>query len=423
MSHQAAAAPRADSHALVIIGASARALASSAVAAGWQVDAADLFADLDLCRVARRVVCVAGMQEPYPASLAAAARRFAAAPWCYTGALENHPHLIDAIAAERPLAGNDGGRVRAVRDHAALSKAVRSIGLAYPDTLPSPDGLPTDGSYLVKPMASAGGRGIARWHGASRDGADDRVWQRHVPGIGVSAAYVCSAAGARLWGIAHQHTGLPWCHAGAYTFCAAVCGTAQSPLAGVTAATTDQFVALGAMLASRFRLVGAVGVDAVIDAGGTVWVLEVNPRPTASMELHERATGESTAALHLHACGLPAAPRHPGGPAARAVAWAKAVLHAPREIAVCASLFDRWQRITTGWTVADGGWPSLADVPAAGQTIRRSAPWMTLFAAAEDPQAALAMLERRAAALTATLPPLSPPSAAAIPSPAAPGSA
>lgn len=413
MGHQAANGPPPDSPAVVIVGASARALAQSAVAAGWQVDTADLFADLDLRAVAREAVCVADAGEPYPWSLATAARHFAAGPWCYTGALENHPAVIDALAAERPLAGNPGDRVRAVRDPDRLAEAVRAIGGAFPETVRTAAAAPTDGSYLVKPLASAGGRGIAAWRGGPVDAPATRVWQRRIAGAGVSAAFVCGVDGARLLGIAHQATGLPWCHAAPFAFCAAVCDSLAAAFGGAGAAVAEQCAAIGEMLAKRFGLRGAVGVDAVVDARGRVWVIEVNPRPTASMELYERATGQSLATLHLAGCGVAPAARRVAQPPPREARWAKAVLHAPHDIAVSAAVGERWRDIAAAWTEDDGGWPAVADIPAPAQTIRRAAPWITVFAAADTAAQALTTLERRAAAIAATLAPLSPPCGAA----------
>ena len=96
-------APPAATGAIVVVGASTRPLAASAASAGWQVHAADLFADLDLRESAASAVRV----RPYPEGLPAAVTAFPAGPWFYTGAMENHPEIINAISQTRPLAGSD----------------------------------------------------------------------------------------------------------------------------------------------------------------------------------------------------------------------------------------------------------------------------------------------------------------------------
>src|SRR5207245_9361141 len=115
--------------ALLLLGASVRAAAFSAVRAGLQPCAIDLFADRDLAAVCPAMV-VPGRQ--YPAALADLARKAPPGPWLYTGALENWPALVDEIARDRPLWGNDTACLRRVRDPFALADALRAAGLIGP---------------------------------------------------------------------------------------------------------------------------------------------------------------------------------------------------------------------------------------------------------------------------------------------------
>lgn len=379
---------------LVVIGGSARAFAVSAARAGRRVYAADLFDDLDLRAAASRTRCVRDFAGGYPTGLVAAARTFPAAAFCFLGALENHPDVIRAIACDRRLLGSPPASLACVRDPWSLQRLVREAGLASPECHADPRGLPRDGSFLAKPVAGAGGRGIVPWESATPTPPRATVWQRRVVGTAWSASYVVSAGGGRLLGASRQLLGLPWCHARPFAYC----GSIDEPLAGVPSAVRRQFTALGAALADC-GLQGAVGADAVVDAAGVVWVVEVNPRPCASMELIERATGASIAAAHLAACGAGPAPP-PAASAARS-RWAKAVLHAPQDIVVDAAWLARvaaWQSL---WSAA--GHPAIADIPAAGRTIPAAAPVCTLFAAADTAAAAVDQLRERATAVSASI--------------------
>jgi predicted ATP-grasp superfamily ATP-dependent carboligase len=379
---------------LVVIGAAARAFTISAVRAGYRVYAADLFADLDLQAAAAATACVRDFAGGYPTGLVAAVRPFPAAAFCYVGALENHPAVIDAIARDRRLLGSPAAALAAVRDPWSLQLLVRDAGLASPECRADPDGLPRDGSFLAKPLAGAGGRGIVPWDAAARMPVDESVWQRRIVGGAWSASYIVSAAGCRLVGASRQLIGLPWCQARPFAYC----GSIDEPLDGVPTAVGRQFAALGPALAAC-GLRGAVGVDAIVDASGTVWVVEVNPRPCASMELIERATGLSLAAAHLAACGAEVVePPHPASP----LRWTKAVLYAPREFVVDPAWLARvaaWQR---DWS-ADTGQPAIADIPAPHRTVPAGGPVCTLFAAAPTPATALDQLRERAAALSASV--------------------
>ncbi|MFM7108001.1 MAG: ATP-grasp domain-containing protein [Planctomycetaceae bacterium] len=396
---------------LVVVGASVRAVAASARRAGWSVHAADLFADADLGSAATAAVRVpTGPELPWPAGLEAAVAGFPVAPWIYTGALENHPDLVDRLARSRPLAGNAGDRLRAVRDPALVARAARAAGLGFPDTFTDAASLPPDGSFLVKPRAGAGGRGIARWRGG-RPPAGDPIWQRFVPGRPWSAAFAMDRSAARLFSASRQLVGRGWCGARGFAWCGAV----DVPVAALPASLRSRLDRLGEVLADRFGLVGLVGVDLVVDAGGEAHVIEVNPRPTASLELAERATGESVAATHLAACGVPSPVVAGATPPRRPPAWAKAVVFAERTTSFHEHLAETLANLAGGWVRDDAGWPPLADLPKPGDEVAAGGPALTVFAAAGDAAAALAALRARTATVRMALrrAAVSPPSASA----------
>jgi uncharacterized protein len=381
---------------LVVVGASVRAIAASAARTGWSVHAADLFTDVDLRRLAASAVRVTGSgPRGYPRGLPAAAASFPPGPWLYTGALENHPDTIDEIAAIRPLAGNDGATLRAVRDHARLAASVRAAGLCYPPTVDDPAAAPTDGSFLVKPVASAGGRGIRRWRGRGTRGASGAlVWQRFVPGTPWSAACLADPDGGRLFAASRQFTGLAWCGAGRFAYC----GSLDVALDDVPDSLRRQFERAARAIAADFGLVGLFGIDMVVDPRGRVHVIEVNPRPTASMELCERATGIPLAATHLAACGFPSPTRGSVVTTVRDGAWSKAVVFATQRVRSVAPPAASVAAITAAWTEADGA-AALADLPRGGVELPAGGPIVTVFAHGDTPARSLATLRTRVAAI------------------------
>ncbi|MGB0067096.1 MAG: ATP-grasp domain-containing protein, partial [Isosphaeraceae bacterium] len=60
---------------------------------------------------------------------------------------------------------------------------------------------------------------------------------------------------------------------------------------------------LGNVLSSAFRLVGLFGVD-YIQHDDEPWLVETNPRYTASVEVFELATHRTLLTEHLRACGM-----------------------------------------------------------------------------------------------------------------------
>jgi predicted ATP-grasp superfamily ATP-dependent carboligase len=372
----------------VVVGASVRAFAESAARRGWRVHAADLFGDVDLAAVASTVVRLgpAGAAA-YPAGIPDLVSALPDGPCVYTGAIENHPDVIAEVAARRPLAGCSVHAVRVVRDPARLAALVRAAGHRFPDTTASPEGVPTDGSFLVKPERSAGGHGIRAWHGgptASEGGA--RVWQRRVAGDHWSAHFLARGQRASLVGTSRPLAPARWCGGRGFSYC----GSVDAPLAHVADDLRRRLESLGASLAANVRLEGLFGIDTIVDAAGHLHVLEVNPRPTASMELVERATGWSVAAAHLAACGWgdPPAP-----PSDATVVWAKAIVFAHRPLHT-APADDVLAAFATSWTTHDGK-PAMADLPSPAAWPITGGPLVTVFASGESHADAVASLRRR----------------------------
>ncbi len=386
---------------LVIIGASARAWAASARRAGITIHAADLFADRDLLSLGEAIAIPVA---EYPLGFIPVVAGFPPGPWCYTGAIENHPDLIDAIAARRPLAGNGGAAVRRVRSHSHLARVLADAGLRFPSTQTSPVGLPTDGSWLTKPAASAGGRGIAPWRGGnprgdSVEGDGGRVWQQRIDGTPVAASFLLGSGKSRFLGASRQLSGVAAWHAKPFAYC----GSIDLPPDEVADRQREAWERIGSMLEREFGLLGAVGVDAMVTSAGELVVIEINPRPTASMELVERRTGMSIAARHLatHQEPTPGVRSRCSFPPSGG-AWAKGILRAggelhidPRVDALLSDLDGRWTR--------HDHWPALADLPRCGTLIPAGSPLLTVFAVADNPPTASRLLAERAAIVDRSL--------------------
>lgn len=360
---------------LVIVGASARAAAFSALRAGLVPWCADCFADVDLA--AR---CTVRRPARWPDDLAALAGDFPAGPWLYTGGVENYPAVIDRLAGERPLYGIRGAALAAARDPFRLQELLASAGLPFPRCQRRAERLDGQLQWLRKSPRSAGGTRVHWWPTDARGAADD-YFQQFIPGVPCSAAYVAAGGRAALLGLAEQILWGPrpearFCYAGSLG------PVPRSP------ALDEQLIRLGNRLAASLGMVGVFGVDGVL-ADEVFWPVEINPRYTASMEIHERATGRSIVADHVAACGVGALP---APPAASAGAWqGKLILFAEREVRIGQQL-QQWAAEQNA-----GPWPGVADVPAVGTSIAAGQPLLTVFGQGNTRAAAAEALERMAA--------------------------
>ena len=233
-----------------------------------------------------------------------------------------------------------------MRDPWAVGAAARAAGARAPETR----------SVDRRPSADRAAADVAAQAAARRRRA------RRAPVGGRPAARrrrSCSAAStgcpARRWRSATA--GGPSCSASPSSCIAAPgfqwTGNVTPPrLPDAELAELDgQLRAVCAEVAARFGVRGAFGVDAIWD-GRHAWVLEVNPRPPAGLELF----GPGSFEAHVRGArglGLPTA----GTPPATRCARVKLVLFAERDL----------RAPDPGW------WPAglVRDIPHAGETISR----------------------------------------------------
>lgn len=364
---------------LIILGANARAAAYSAHRAGFEPFAIDLFGDRDLADVGP-VVRI----ERYPSGFLAALNDTPHAPWIYTGGLENYPRLIERLAAVRPLWGNRGAGLRAVRDPARLAEVVSEAGLPFPRTIRMLETGQDQTRWLVKRRRSSGGLGV-RFAAASdlRSPPRGTILQEYIEGQAASATFVAAGGKAAFLGASRQLLGheigmesRPFLYAGSI---------GPLELGGDEIQTLQS---LADLLAGRFVLVGLFGVD-FVRTEDALWPIEVNPRYTASVEALERATGRDFLALHAAACEAGAIPA--GMPRKAAMFVGKRIVYARRDATVLPEfdvLLGRWNET--------GQPPAIADLPRIGQTIRAGQPVVTVFAAGSSESVVKVRLEAMA---------------------------
>ncbi len=365
----------------LLAGLSTRAIAESAVRAGFDVATVDYFGDLDTKRLGSNTSLREQGLGYSATALARVAREVPYDAVAYCGGLENHPEAVEALAEGRELLGNGPETLRSVRDPATLFPFLASRGFAVPQTIifaQSAPGLPTTGRWLVKPIASGGGHGIHTWRG--QPPGPRQILQQHLAGIPASAAFVADGRHAVLLGLSEQLHG-----PSGFRYRGNVLPL-QAP-----AGTVEELRHLIDALTSRFGLVGLNGVDFVLQGSRPV-VVEVNPRYSASMELVERATGVAMFALHVAACRGSLPTSRVADAALRAVTSSgfhgKAIVYARRSVAITAS--HSWME------------HGVRDVPHPGDVIGKGRPICTVLAEGPSRGACLDALGVAEAEIVAT---------------------
>jgi predicted ATP-grasp superfamily ATP-dependent carboligase len=358
---------------LLIIGASARAAAFSALRSQLRPWCGDLFADMDLkARCPTRIVHPANDPEAF----LQLARQAPPGPWMFTGGLENRPELIAAIARHRPLWGNGPDVLSVARSPFQVANLVQQAGLPSPRVLPGNGNFPRKGNWLVKPLAGAGGAGIRRWSNSTTARPSPRrraFFQEFIAGQAFASVYLGDGTSARLLGSTQQLVGESWLHAGPFRYCGSI-GPIDFP-APLIAALQQ----IGQALTSGSGLRGLFGVDWMWK-GEAPWLIEVNPRYTASVEVLEYSQGLPALALHrgVFEAGTSApVPRmRDTGVVGKAILFARKSLHFPED--------GPWAQVLRRPGPVQE-LPPFADIPGAGQQITARRPILTFFARASMP--------------------------------------
>src|SRR6266568_3787092 len=346
---------------VLLAGVSTRDIAESAVRAGYEVVAVDGFGDLDLqaCATEVHVVRVDGRFSARAA--AAAVRDVSCEAVVYEASFENHPSAVRALATNRMLWGNPPSVLARARDPRRLARVVADAGLPSPRvrlTRPAPG---TRSGWLVKPLRSGGGDGIA-------------VWRRGAPVP--RGSYLQQ----RILG------GEPAFGADGFRYCGSILGSRGDPQFTADDRLLERATLLAESVTRAFGLVGVNGVDFVARRGFP-YAIEVNPRYTAAMELVERAYGLSLFDVHARACRQ-ALPAFDLVAARRRApeAIGKAIVYARR----ASALGD-----TRTW-LPD---PDVRDISPPETRFAPREPICTIFARGPDAAACVAALKRRAVRL------------------------
>ena len=368
---------------LAVAALSARALVESAALDGTRTVALDCFGDADTQRLATQWHDVAAAQAlriddgKLLDSLCALAQRGDMMGWMAGSGFDGRPDLLERGAALLPLIGTAPGDVRRVRDPQEFFGVLQTHGIGFPPVSLDPPARPT--GWLLKDAGGCGGWQVQR---ARHDTAiGPRIyWQRERRGVPMSATFVANGRDAVLLGFNAQ-TARPVGDR-PFVFCGVI-----GPVP-VNDEVQREVTAITRLLAAVFRLRGLGSLDFLLD-DDTVEVLELNPRPPASLELYPRVGAGGPVRAHLRASvhdELPPAPAPAQG------VRGTEIVFAPRALQVDAGMAGQIARL-------DGA----RDLPRAGARCAAGDPLCSLVAEGCDANEVTTRLASRRDALLVSL--------------------
>ncbi len=356
----------------------ARPLVEMAREAGWVVDVIDLFGDEDTRRAARTTTALTPNRFfDFDAGTLLGA---VAAQQCLSGpamvvvgsGFERAPAALARLARDYRVLGCDAEVYHRLRDLPAFFDLLRRReGISSPTTQWQPP--PAGGGWLKKQVGGSGGYHVTALTGSAQATRGSYFQRRH-SGHSRSALFIANGRECRYYGCAEH---LRWHARAGFRY------EGARRLPQVSAQARAALERIGAVLTARLGLRGCFGIDFLASDERAPVLLDINPRPTATLELWPDRQRMFDA--HIAACTdqtlLYSSP-HVASQRAHLVLYADAA-----------------------WTATDQlSWPTwVADRPSGGTFIARGAPLCTVQGEAADDDALLTQLTQRYDALRVVL--------------------
>jgi len=368
--------------AILIAAQAGRALAEAARRADLRPYVADLFGDADTLAAAEAYRPLPGRfgTAPLAVETLAALDDLAAAAGGSVGLVlgsgfEDAPGLIAELAHRHRLLGASADTIARLKDPAAFAALCTRLDVPHPAVSMDPPDDPA--RWLLKRVGGSGGSHI---RAATRSGAPPGYYfQARVPGRAHALNFLADGRTIRILAVTEQ-----WCAPTPirpFRYAGALIRSAAEPPAlpeDLVAAIADA----AARIVTATGLRGLASADVLVD-GSDWWLMEINPRPGATLDILDR---RAVPLLEAHSAACLGAMPELGAPPVGAAA--AQICYADRELA----------------PVPDHDWPDcVRDRPRPGSVVRRDAPLCTVLAEGADRAEALDLLESRTARLRAAL--------------------
>lgn len=265
---------------------------AAAKRAGYSVTAIDAFADKQTVELAYETVLIGCCGNGFNAeALLAAVSKLDASQYLgfvYGSGFEAQPELLQQVADITPLIGNAPAVVRAVKAPLVFFDFLQRNNIQYPELfeqLPANDGADVGVTvYLRKQAGGCGGTHI-EFVDDECDKPSNCYYQQYVAGRPVSLLFVAHDHRITVVGFNEQ-----WVDAvGSMPF---RYGGAVSNIV-LPENIQQQLIEAAEKLTVAFGLLGLNSLDAIVQ-GESAYVLEINPRLSATVDLYAMDSHEST---------------------------------------------------------------------------------------------------------------------------------
>jgi uncharacterized protein len=358
---------------LLILANSGRAIAESAFNGGYSVTVLDGFCDQDSMEVADCwPICQGFSRLDADILIEEIATLFPKHPCgiVYGAGLEEAPSLLKRLSGCCRLYGNDPTVLEVLRNPRRFFSLLNRLRIAHPEVCFNPPYAATDRVWLIKRAGSCGGQGVA-YFDPQHSAADAACYyQRHIAGRAMSILFIADGERHRTIGynrlrINTADVPAPFLYTGAI---------GQASLNDEQRRAVESIVE---RLVSDLALRGVNSLDFILNEDG-IFVLDLNPRPSATLELYEHLVPDGWIRHHIQAClgKLPVVPI-----IGSLLRYGHLIVYTPKTVDIPQSM----------------AWPHwVKDRPSAGTRIAQGQPLCSLFAQGNSAEAVeISLLKQR----------------------------
>ncbi len=329
---------------------------------GYEVIAVDLYADSDTKAMARESVKLSGLNlKNIRHSVESLKRRYRLTDVIYGSGFESYPESLIFLQNELRIIGNSPAVFNAVQDKRFFFQRLDELRINYPAvsyTCPL-----NHSQWLVKPYHGEGGIGVRRYSSNLRIDSQSVYWQRYIVGDTLSVLFVSTQESVRIVGFQRQ---LVYDKNAPHEFLFA--GVVSYPNLSVEIKELIQGWVV--RLALRLELRGLNSMDFIV-SGRQCYVLEINARPSSSMQLY----GHDLITAHI-----------------------ESVTRGSLDVDVDAEVFCGYKIVyaDSEIRIISDRWPKwVADRPSKGSIIGQGEPICSIIARANTYQQLLNRLQRK----------------------------
>ena len=270
---------------ILIVANSARMLTQLAANIGFRPLVIDCFFDLDTQKSALDCVKIDSLAvEHVKTALAILKTQYAITHVIYGSGLEQYTNTLEFLSQNLCVVGNTLDVFSSIQNKQFFFSKLKQLQIPHPDVIFQ---VPVDNDgWLIKPLHGEGGLGIKKFKGLPKC-VDSYYWQKQCAGIPMSVLFVANGTGYKSYGFNKQL--IIQIDDNEFVFSGVI---SQPEINNCIVQTVSRWLT---SLVPEFSLKGFNSLDFILK-GEQCYALEVNARPSASMQLYN----EDVLTVHIN---------------------------------------------------------------------------------------------------------------------------